>query len=243
MTPRSTAAATRTAWVLRHVHFEDLGSLADVLTESGYAIRYFEAGIEALPDEAATVPDLLVVLGGPIGACEETRYPWLTNTLRVLDRRVRADAPTLGICLGAQLLARALGASVYPGDRKEIGWSPLKLTAAGLASPLRHLGAEHTSMLHWHGDTFDLPQGAVLLASTDLYRNQAFMHGRNVLALQCHPEVRAREFERWLIGHACEIAATPGVTVQQLRDDTQRYGAKLEHAAAAMFKDFLPPRR
>ncbi|MCP3714073.1 glutamine amidotransferase [Paraburkholderia sp. CNPSo 3281] len=239
MTTLSSATAIRTVGVVRHVHFEDLGSFADVLSESGCAVRYFEAGIDSLPDEAVSAPDLLIVLGGPIGAYEEASYPWLVDTLRLLEARVRADAPTLGICLGAQLLARALGARVYAGDRKEIGWSPLTLTAEGHASPLRRLAAEQASMLHWHGDTFALPEGAALLASTESYRNQVFCYGRNVLGFQCHPEVRAREFERWLIGHAGEIAATPGVSVQQLREDTQRYGSRLEQAATAMFREWL----
>lgn len=210
-----------------------------MLGESRWTVRYFEAGVEPLPSDAAVAPDLLVVLGGPIGAYEESSYPWLANTLQVLERRARADLPTLGICLGAQLLARALGARVDRGDVKEIGWSPLRLSAEGYDSPLRHLGKENVSMLHWHGDTFDLPEGARLLASSDLYRNQAFRHGHNVLAFQCHPEVRPREFERWLIGHACEIAATPGVSVQQLRDDMRQNGSKLEQAALAMFREWL----
>jgi GMP synthase (glutamine-hydrolysing) len=195
--------------------------------------------VEPLPEEAAVAPDLLIVLGGPVGAYEEANYPWLAQTLQVLRRRVLADAPTLGICLGAQLIARALGAEVYAGGQKEIGWSPLTLTASGHDSPLRHLVAQNLSMLHWHGDTFNLPEGATLLASSALYRNQAFMYGRNVLAFQCHPEVGVSQFERWLIGHACEIAATPGVSVQQLRADTHRYGRGLEHAATSMFREWL----
>ena len=94
-------------------------------------------------------------------------------------------------------------------------------------------------MLHWHGDTFDLPAGAVRLASTSACENQAFAWGSNVLAFQCHPEIRSDRFEPWLIGHANEIAATPGIDVVQLRADTERYGPALERAAHDAFGEWL----
>ena len=148
--------------------------------------------------------DLLVVLGGPIGAYEEELYPFLADELRVIERRLAAGRPVLGICLGSQLMARALGARVYPGTGKEIGWAPLQLTAAGRDSCLAPLGGG-APVLHWHGDTFDLPKGASLLASTPRYKNQAFAWQRHGLALQCHIEATAAGLERWYIGHACEI--------------------------------------
>ncbi|WP_317203007.1 glutamine amidotransferase [Janthinobacterium sp.] len=232
------APAKKRAAVIRFLQFEDLGTLSDVLSERGYAARYYDAGVDALAPLLEAPPELLVVLGGPIGAYQEELYPCLREVLGLLAARAAADAPTLLICLGAQLLARALGARVYAGAHKELGWAPLTLTPAGLASPLRHLDGPEASMLHWHGDTFDLPAGAVLLASTGAYRNQAYSHGR-LLAFQCHPELRAAHFERWLIGHACEIAHTPGADVGALRAATLRHGAALEAAAHAMFGEWL----
>jgi GMP synthase (glutamine-hydrolysing) len=223
---------------IRHVAFEDLGTLGKVLASRGASVHYLEAGIDDLTRIDACEPDLLVVLGGPIGAYEEANFPFVADEIRILERRLRADLPTLGFCLGAQMMARALGARVYPGPSKEIGWSPLNLSEAGLASPLYHLAGDKTSMLHWHGDTFDLPKNATLLASTDLCRHQAFSWGQAALGFQCHPEVRAADLERWFIGHACEIAAA-GLSVPRLRQDTGRFGPLLESQGARCFTDWL----
>lgn len=111
------------------------------------------------------------------------------------------------------------------------------LTEAGLRSPLRHLAA--TPVLHWHGDTFDLPEGAVRLASTGAYANQGFAAGDRLLGLQFHPEVTAAGLEHWFVGHAVEIAATPGVDVAGLRAGARRHGESLERAGRAMFADWL----
>ena len=148
----------------------------------------------------------------------------------------KAALATLGICLGAQLIARALGADVYPGGRKEIGWSELQLSPAGLQSPLRHLAG--VPVLHWHGDTFDLPAGAELLASSALYPHQAFRVGPNILGLQFHPEALTREFERWLIGHGGELASA-GLDVPTLREQARQHGPALERAGQALLRDWV----
>jgi GMP synthase (glutamine-hydrolysing) len=229
----------KTALAIRHVPFEDLGTLEAVLAVHGHGITYREAGVDDLAAIDHAGPDLLIVLGGPIGAYEEEAYPFVLDELRLLERRLAAGLPTLGICLGAQLMARALGAKVYPGPRKEIGWSPLRLTEAGKQSCLRLLAPEHTAVLHWHGDTFDLPPGAARLASTEAYENQAFAWGRNGLALQFHAEVTLKGLERWFIGHACEIGATPGVTVADLRRDAKRWSPLLQVQGPKAFAAWL----
>ena len=223
---------------IRHLCFEDLGSFASVLAERGLALRYLDAGIDDLASLDPLAPALLVILGGPIGVNDGDDYPFLADELALVQRRLAAELPTLGICLGAQLIARALGSPVYPGPGKEIGWQPLELTDSGRAGPMHHLDAALTSMLHWHGDTFDLPADATLLASTPLCRQQAFAWGRATLALQCHPELVAGQIERWLIGHTGEIAAA-GLSVDALRRDTGRYGATLERQARSFFADWL----
>ncbi len=229
----------KNAIAIRHVAFEELGSLAEALHQQGYTVTYIEAGSGPLDEIEPLGPDLVVVLGGPIGAYDEQDYPFLMDELRLLEHRLAADLPTLGICLGAQLMARVLGAKVYPGPDKEIGWSPIELSDAGQQSPLSYLAPEYTAVLHWHGDTFALPMGSTHLASSSKYRNQAFAWGKCGLALQFHPEVTARGLERWFIGHACEIGATPGISIAQLREDTARYIERLEVQARQFWQAWL----
>ncbi|MES2262494.1 MAG: glutamine amidotransferase [Pseudomonadota bacterium] len=226
--------------VLRHLAFEDLGRLQAILERARFSIRYFEVGVDSFFDVSPLDVDLVIVLGGPISAYDGDQYPFLKEEIAWLRARLLEDLPTLGICLGAQLMAAALHARVYPGQAKEIGWAPLALGAHSDTVPAIErfiLGA--TPVLHWHGDTFDLPPGARHLAATDGYRNQAFAWGQHCLALQFHPEFDARKLEQWLIGHGLEIASTPGLTLERLRADTARYGAQAQLAAETMLRDWL----
>jgi GMP synthase (glutamine-hydrolysing) len=129
----------RSAVVIRHVAFEDLGLLAPVLDAAGWSASYCEAPTEDLADPSIEKADLLVVLGGPIGVHEVSAYPFLRPGLSLLERRLARDRPTLGVCLGGQLMAKALGAQVFAGPVKEIGWSHVMLTDAGLSSCLKPL--------------------------------------------------------------------------------------------------------
>lgn len=227
----------KSALVIRHVHFEDLGSFAAPLHRAGYAIEYRDVGSAGFLDVAPEAPDLLVVLGGPIGVYEDLAYPFLCREVDLLAARLKTDRPILGICLGAQLIARASGARVFPSGIKEIGFEPVRLSDAGRVSPLRHL--EGVPMLHWHGDTYDVPAGATLLASTARTVQQAFSIGRNVLGLQFHPEVDpGAAFERWLVGHAFELAAAK-VDVARLRSDAGQFGNALMAASDAMITTWL----
>ena len=230
----------KNAVAIRHVSFEDLGSLAPSLEEHGYHVHYIETGFDSLKELDPTEPDLIIILGGPIGAYDEKDYPFLQDELALIEKRLAADLPTLGICLGAQLIARALGARVYPGlQGKEIGWFPLSLSSGGQHSTLLQSLEDAAEVLHWHGDTFDLPSGSTRLASSDRYENQAFTYGKNVLALQFHLEVTPLNLERWFIGHACEISSTPGVSLTELRRQTQIYGNRLQHQAIQCWKQWL----
>lgn len=228
-----------TAWVIRHLAFEDLGSFAEVLTAKGFHICYLDAGVDSLTRLSEVQDhDLLVVLGGPIGVYETTAYPWLGDEIALISKWLQQGRATLGICLGAQLMTAALGARVYPGHGKEIGWSPLWLTEAGKQSPVRHLCTESTDMLHWHGDTFDLPEGAELLASSRLYPNQVFSWGKRALAFQCHPEFDATRVEQWLVGHAGELAAQ-GINLHELRQQSRANGERLKQQARVCLNEWL----
>jgi GMP synthase (glutamine-hydrolysing) len=222
------------AVAVRHVAFEDLGAFAPVLPELGYEVSYIDAGVDDIGIAQAVEADLLIVLGGPIGAYEDDVYPFLRDEIALLERRLRLNRPTLGVCLGAQLMARTLGARVYKGD-PEIGFAPIALTTNGARSCLSALA--DVNVLHWHADTFDRPHGTTHLASTPACTEQAFSIGAG-LALQFHPEAGDRGFERWLIGHAFELVHA-GVDVVELRRSHRAHGAALTAAASVMLRDWI----
>ncbi|GLU33600.1 glutamine amidotransferase [Trinickia caryophylli] len=226
----------KTAVAIRHVHFEDLGTFEPVLQARGYAIRYVDAARDESGVPDVLDADLVVLLGGPIGAFDDDTYPFIVDELALVRQRLAHRRPTLGICLGAQLIARAMGAKVEPMGVKEIGFSALSLTEAGRASPLAELG--DVPVLHWHGDRFDMPAGAVRLAGTAVCDNQAFAVGHHVLALQCHPEADPQEIEHWLVGHACELAQAR-VDPRTLRAGANALRTRLPLAAKAMFSAWL----
>jgi GMP synthase (glutamine-hydrolysing) len=205
----------RSAVALRHVAFEDLGLLSPIMEREGWNVSFCEAPVDDLSHSSIRDADLLIVLGGPIGVYETDSYPFITREIDLLERRLAQGLPTLGICLGAQLMAKALGARVYAGKVKEIGWGSVTLSDAGHASSLKPL-AEGSPVLHWHGDTFDLPATAARLASNENYENQAFAFGSNALALQFHLEADPRQLEEWYVGHAVELA-TAKISVRELR--------------------------
>lgn len=200
---------------IRHLRFEDLGMFEEVLIQHGFDVAYFEAGLDRFDRQDWDGVDLLVVLGGPIGVNETSDYPWLRQEIDIVASRLRLDRPTLGICLGAQIMAAALGAAVYPGSAKEIGWAKLQISPVANTFGLEALA--QAKVLHWHGDTFDLPEGATLLASTAATPHQAFSYGRAALALQFHAEAHGARMEPWLIGHTLELRIA-GIDINNLRD-------------------------
>ncbi len=228
----------RSAVALRHVAFEDLGLLSSVLDREGWDVSFCDAAIDDLSHPSIEQADLLIVLGGPIGVYDAEAYPFLDREISLLERRLGRQQPTLGICLGAQLMARALGARVYAGSFKEIGWGSVDVTSDGLASCISPLADAASKVLHWHGDTFDLPSGAKRLASNAHYENQAFSYGRHALALQFHLEADPRQLEEWYVGHAVELAVA-GIRIADLRAATTEVAGHLRQQADRVFTQWI----
>jgi GMP synthase (glutamine-hydrolysing) len=177
--------------VLRHEPFEHLGHFAEVLDEHHVAYRYHDLG-EPIPPEQFSA---LIIMGGPMSANDDS--PGLHDELTLIEKAMGEDHPVLGICLGAQLIAKALGARVYRNPDLEIGWEAVRLTDAGRAEALFDGIASPETFFHWHGETFELPAGAEWLAYSDKCRHQAYRYGRRVYGLQFHPEVTAEMVADW----------------------------------------------
>lgn len=193
----------------QHLVHEDLGSIENWVTARGHVTtctKFFESDPVIPPLDDI---DWLIVMGGAMGVYEEDKYPWLRDEWAYIAQAIAAGKTVLGICLGSQLIARALGAKVYPGPAKEIGWLPVNKTDAGKTSPLFEVMPDPFTVFQWHGDTFDLPLGASWLADSTAVAHQAFSVGDRVLALQFHLEATERGVTDFLKedGDNGEIAA------------------------------------
>ena len=173
------------AHIFQHLAFEGPGNIQPWLKNAGYEISFtiFSENQE-LPEIDKI--DFLVIMGGSMSVNDEDKFPWLVKEKQFIREFIATGKPVLGICLGSQLIANSLGAKVYPNNTKEIGWFTVTGLRAAQVSTFQFPVSFTT--LHWHGDTFDLPEGAVLLASSEATKNQAFQYGKSVLAIQFHPE-------------------------------------------------------
>jgi GMP synthase (glutamine-hydrolysing) len=198
-------------WVLQHLEAEPPALIESVLRRQGHALRVFRSERGELPPRLAPGCAGLVVLGGPMAVYQPERNPWMPGEQVLIRQALDADLPVLGMCLGAQLLAQAAGARVYPGERpKEIGWGRISHTASGQADPVCGTladasGNSAATVFQWHGDTFDLPPGAVLLASSALYPHQAFRLGRAAYGFQFHFEVTEAIIRDWVQRWQAEV--------------------------------------
>ena len=232
--------------VIRHVHCEDLGSMALPILRAGYRLEWLEAPLALENDfKRAAEADLLVLLGAPVGVYDTEAYPFINFELEMLRRRLGGGQRlrTLGICVGAQLIAGALGCRVFPSGTMELGWWPISVsTTLPATSPVRQLfgDADELMMLHWHGDTFDLPGGATRLASSAAVREQGFAIDDRVLAWQCHPEILPASIGAWLTTHCGELMGHGGADlVQVIRRDTASYADALVPRCRAMLTAWL----
>lgn len=194
----------------QHVPFEGLGVIATWAHENNYqvaATRWYAH--DPMPDIAAI--DWLVVMGGPMGVYDEDQYPWLVEEKRCIEQAIAQRKVVIGICLGAQLIADVLGAHVYPHTQKEIGWFPIELTAAGQQSPLFGFLPRRFNVFHWHGDTFDLPEGAVHMARSDVCEHQLFVYEQRVIGIQFHLEMTRTGVEAIVQHCADELVDAPSI--------------------------------
>jgi GMP synthase (glutamine-hydrolysing) len=228
--------------VFQHVAWELLGTLDPHLKSHSVRIRYVNFGREPRARPRLDGYDGLVVLGGPMNVDDVERHPHLETEVRLIGEAVERRLPILGICLGAQLIARALGAAVRPGAGREIGWYDVTLHPDAADDPLfEHFGPSER-IFQWHGDAFDLPEGAVHLASSPLCPHQAFRFGDNVYALQFHLEVDQPMIERWLgvPENRAELAALGGRALPgQIRRETPAHVPRLRALGDRTFERFV----
>ena len=184
--------------VLQHIWCETPGIILELLREQNRPVETVKLFEGDRPPEDLSRFSGLLVMGGPMSVNDEADYPWLKTEDRLLKEALALDFPTLGICLGSQLIAKAAGGTVQQGPRKEIGWYPVRLTAAARHDRLFGEAPETIEVFQWHGEYFDTPPGAVNLASSELYRCQAFSIGQNVYGLLFHLEVTGAMVADWM---------------------------------------------
>lgn len=228
--------------VFQHVAAEPLGTLDRLIRDRGHRIRFvnFEREPDADPDVDRYKG--LIVLGGPMNVCEQSQRSHLRTELRAIERALHLGRPVLGICLGAQLLAHALGANVRRHDSPEIGWYELLATEAGRLDPVLSALGERAPVFQWHGQTYDLPAGAEHLARTESCEQQAFRYGSAAYGFQFHLEMDLALIERWLQtpGYREELEQSGlGHDSEAIRRlSRERIGA-MQASADAVFNNFL----
>jgi len=203
--------------VIQHAEIETPAALADVLQDAGCTLALVRSDREPIPAQLDEYT-ALVVMGGMMSATSDDGFPARRAEIALLRAALAESVPTLGVCLGAQLLAAAAGADVYRGAGLEIGWCPVSLTAAAAADPLLAGIESPLRVLEWHGDTFDLPADAVRLAESSMYANQAFRVGPVAWGLQFHVEIDEATIQAFLAASPAEAERAPGGAAAILRD-------------------------
>jgi GMP synthase-like glutamine amidotransferase len=217
-----------------------VGTFGEMLLQKGWDFEnvYLHSGA-AIPEDWQRY-DLLVAMGGPMNVHEEETYPYLREEIRVLEEALKGGLPVLGFCLGAQLMAKALGSSVYKGFRKEIGWYKARLTPDGMKDAVVRLLPETFMAFQWHGDTFELPAGATLVISSENYANQAMRFGTLSYGFQFHFEIRKDMIIEWLEDGSEEIEEMGGKAFKEkVYHDTETHIACFHRMAASFFEQYL----
>jgi GMP synthase (glutamine-hydrolysing) len=185
-------------YALYHSETETVGLLGELIKDMGLPFREVHLQVcEGLPRDTSNLTGL-ILMGGPMNVDEIDKYPFLFEEVRLIEQMITESKPVLGICLGAQLIAKALGSKVYPNKHKELGWHPIELTSEAASDSLFKSAPENLTVLHWHGDTFDLPSDAVHLARSSRCENQAFRWGPVTYGLQFHLEATPSMVRSWV---------------------------------------------
>ena len=229
-----------TSWlVLRHTQAEGLGLLGNVLRDVGVHHRYLDMTRGEPPPRDLRAVGGLIVLGGPMAVYESDKYPWMKKELDLLEKLLTAGRPVLGICLGAQMIAHTLGARVYAGERREVGWAPVTLTDDGKSDPCFGGVGDTLEVFHLHGDTYELPPDASNLATTPLYEQQAFSWGDTVYGLQFHLEFTDAIIARIASESEAAYIQGAGVDPQQLVAESGPKVRALGDAAQRIFTAYF----
>ncbi len=228
------------ALIIQQVATEDIGNLKPILNKYGFKLNYIRLWADNFNDFDPQQPDLLIILGGPLGVYNMDIYPKLKEEINFVKKRLtNLELPTLGICLGAQIIAYTLGSKVYPGPVKELGFGEISLIDQSKNIFFNTLTNNQLKVLHWHGDTFDLPPGTNLLGSSKHYPHQAFCsNNQKILGLQFHLEVLADDFEEWLITNIDELTKEQ-INIPQMRSEALIYLQELHPYAVKFWSDWL----
>jgi len=218
--------------ILKNMTTEGPGTIEDFLVHNNMHYTIVDLARHAV--DSGDGYDTLIMLGGPMSVNDEDEYPYLTAELKLAEQFMKAGKRVFGVCLGAQLMAKALGAKVYSGQEKEIGWYDIELQDAGLKDPfMAHLAPDgrHGKVFQWHGETFDIPQGAERLAQSGLYPNQAFRYGNSAYAFQFHIEVSRQMIVDWLKNEPVDMT--------KIEQETEAYYAGYAARAQSFYKAFF----
>lgn len=227
-------------YALYHSRTETVGSLGDVLKRINLPFRelHLYSG-DGLPRDTHLLSGL-IVMGGPMNVDQIREFPFLFEEVRLIEKILSEDKPVLGICLGAQLMAKALGSRVFPNKEKEVGWHPIHLTESAASDPVFNEAPDKLNVLHWHGDTFDLPAGATHLAKSTRCENQLFRWGSNAYGLQFHLEVTPSMVTSWVRSKdgKKDIKAA-GEHSKTILDHTPGAFSKLKPVSDKIFENYL----
>jgi GMP synthase (glutamine-hydrolysing) len=225
--------------VFQHDPFEDLGLFAEVLEKQGADYRVVRLFHGEMPAEELSNVGALIVLGGPMTVDAEDAFPFLRWEKRIIRAAIDETLPILGVCSGAHLIAAALGTKLFQGAVKEIGWSPISITPHGQVDSLLGYLPENATVFQWHSDGFELPVGAIRLASSTHYSTQAFRVGKTIYGLQFHLEVTPRMIERWIDERSKDLALAPYVLPDKILADTNNYAPSLKYYGERFLSEFV----